>query len=468
MKHIVFIIVIGMAFFGAPFSALALQFNPNTIISDADFFRTDEMTAQDIQFFLETKGSTLATYQTIDGDGGLKRASEIIYHAAVVNGINPKVLLVLLQKEQSLIENPNPTQYNLDWATGFARCDSCSANDPVVTAYKGFGIQVQKAAWRKAYYTTHWNEFVFQPNKTIPVDGIPVTPTNAATAALYNYTPHIHGNISFWKLWNRYFSRVFPDGTVVKTGLGKDIWLIQNGKRRLFSSLSVLLSRYSMRNVISITQNDLETYPIGSPIKFGQYSLLRSPNGAVFLFADDVKYGIPSKKIFRNIGFNPDEVLQATLNDLADIPTVGLITDTSTSPFGELMQDSKSGGVYYVLHSVKHPVLERAVLQANFPSRRIKSADAKTLASFALGDPILFEDGMLVTAPNSNEVFVISNGQKRAIASETAFTSLGYQWSNIVRSNGTTLQLHPQGPLVDLGINVSDDTLPLALTNTSR
>lgn len=456
-----------MALWGAPIYAYALQFNPNTIISDSDFFRTDEMSAQDIQLFLETKGSSLATYRGIDSNGATQRASDIIYQASLVNSINPKVLLVLLQKEQSLIENPNPSQYNYDWATGFARCDSCSPDDPAVAANKGFVTQVQKAAWRKAYYTTHWNEFMSRPQKQVLIDGIPVTPTNAATAALYNYTPHIRGNISFWKLWNRYFSRVFPDGTVVKSSGSNDIWLIQQGKRRMFSSLSAFLSRYSMHSVVFISQNDLGTYPVGAPIRFPLYSLLKAPSGAVFLLTDDGKYGIPSKKIFRSIGYNPDEIIAVTDKDIADIPTIGLITDASHSPRGELVQDQSTGGVYYITHGIKHPLLERAVLQSNFPGHRVKPIDSKRLSSFTPGDPMLFEDGTLVKSPDSNNVYVISNGQKRAIASETVFTSLGYQWQNIVHSNGRTLQFHSEGSLVDLGIETPDISIPLAAIHPS-
>ena len=468
MKHALLFFIGIFAFFGTPFSASALQFNPNTIMSDADFFRTDEMSAADIQLFLETKNSSLATYRAVDEDGTLKRASDIIYTAATVNGINPKVLLVLLQKEQSLIENPIPSQYNYDWATGFARCDSCSVNDVAIAAHKGFAIQVRKAAWRKAYYTTHWTEFVSQPKVSMLVDGVPVTPSNAATAALYNYTPHIRGNISFWKLWNRYFSRIFPDGTVVKSASSNDIWLIQNGKRRLFSSLSAFLSRYSMRSVVYISQNDLDSYPMDAPIKFPRYSLLKASSGAIFLLGDDGKYGIPSKKIFRELGFNPGEVIAVSSQDLDDIPTRGLITRASTIPRGELVQDAKTGGVYYLLQGIKHPLLERAVLLTNFPGQRMKQVDPRILDATVLGDPILFEDGTLVTAPDSSAVYVISNGKKRAIASETAFTSLGYQWSNIVQSNGAVLARHSLGDIVDLGIDVQDDSLPIALSTISR
>ena len=143
------ILIIGIAL--SPLYAHALAFNPNTVLSDEDFFNTSTLSSDGIQRFLERRGSALAAYKARDIDGAQKRAADIIWRAAQTHGINPQVLLVVLQKEQSLIENPHPSQYSYDWATGFARCDSCTVDDPRVAANKGFVTQVEKAAWRKKY-----------------------------------------------------------------------------------------------------------------------------------------------------------------------------------------------------------------------------------------------------------------------------------------------------------------------------
>lgn len=443
----------------SPFNAHASAFNPNTILSDDDFFRTDEMSADDVQFFLTRKGSALASMIFQDSTNTAQRAADIIYQSAFRHGINPKVLLVLLQKEQSLIENPNPSQYSLDWATGFARCDSCLASDLSLAKYKGFATQVERAAWRKAYYTTHWNEFQSRPQKPVTIDGFTVVPENAATAALYNYTPHLQGNYSFWKLWNRYFSRSLPDGSVVQNSSDSDIWLIKDGKRRIFVSLGAFLSRKKLTDILPISKQDLEEYAIGDPIKFPLYALLQNPSGAVFLYTDEGLYGIPSRAIFRSIGFNPDEVMRVSDQDLVSIRRVGLLMGRNNNPIGELAQNTHTGGVYYITNSYKHPILERAVLEANFPIRRIKPLSPVALEKYQNSDPIRFEDGTLVTEPSSTAVFVISNGLKRPIAGTDTFATLGYRWENIIRSNGKTLELHQTGPIIDLG-KVDEDELP--------
>ncbi|MBI2645281.1 hypothetical protein HYW94_03870 [Candidatus Uhrbacteria bacterium] len=454
-----------ISFLLSPSMAFGLNFDPNNVISDAVFFKSDDMTSAEIQAFLERKGSGLANYTTTDTDGETRFASEIISHAATQNGINPKVLLVLLQKEQSLIENATPSQYNYDWATGFAICDSCSPADPQVIAYKGFGVQVQKAAWRKKYYTQNPQEFQFRAGESKYVDGLNVIPANLATAALYNYTPHIKGNFSFWKLWTRYFEKFYPDDTLLQAEGLDDIWLIQDGKRKRFSSLGVFLSRFSQKNIITVSLQDLLKYEIESPIKFHQYSLLKSAKGGVFLYMNEKKYAIPSKKIFKSLGYNPEEVIPASEQDLKEIPTIGLISEAAANPIGELMQDTKTGGVYYVQQNIKHPILERTVLSTNFAYQKIRKKTQKTLALFETGDPVLFADGTLVREIGSTTVFIISHGQKRPFVSENIFTTLGYQKERVMETNGKTLALHPFGDAVDLGKEVQEEFSQNMLAN---
>ncbi len=445
----------------APLSPVsASTFSPSLIISDSDFFDTKAMSLDDIQNFLVKKGSGLANYSTYDVNGQTKTAAQIISESATRYGISPKVLLVLLQKEQSLIEDPSPSQYSYDWATGFAICDSCSPNDAQVVGYKGFAKQVDRAAWRKVYYTTNPNEFTFRPGLTSLVDGLPVTPQNSATAALYNYTPHIKGNYSFWRLWQRYFGKSLPDGMVVQIPGQKGIWLIANGQKRYFSSIGVFLSRYSRQQLVDVSLADLSNYPDGAPIKYSQYSLLRSPKGAIFLLVDDKKYGIVSQKVFRQLGYNPEEVVTASAQDLDAIPQGGLITSATSSPTGELWQDKKTGGVFYVKDGVKHPIAERAVLKSNFPYNQIKRVNTKDLDKLTAGDPVLFRDGTLLTSADKSAYYLVSNGSKRQFTDLSVFHALGFDLKNVITTSSAMLDLLPTGDSINLGLDVPNTDTP--------
>jgi len=71
--------------------------------NDATFVDTNSLTKDQIQAFLVAKGSFLKAFS----ENG-KPASQIIKDAAVASGINPKIILVTLQKEQGLISQTTP------------------------------------------------------------------------------------------------------------------------------------------------------------------------------------------------------------------------------------------------------------------------------------------------------------------------------------------------------------------------
>src|SRR5690606_19539992 len=95
------------------------------LISNAVYLNKNSMSRAQIQSFLESKGSKLATYKD-QGPNETKKelASYLIWHAAQIWSINPQVILATLQKEQSLITNPNPSSIALRSAMGYDCPDS--------------------------------------------------------------------------------------------------------------------------------------------------------------------------------------------------------------------------------------------------------------------------------------------------------------------------------------------------------
>jgi len=139
-KSRLFFILIMLAFLASSFwpsAPLAAQTNfaYNYIISDYDLTDYQSMDLNQIQSFLVSKSSSLANYS--DPITRLS-AAQVIYQSAQDFQISPKFLLALIQKEQSLVEDGTPLPSQYDWATGYAVCDSCSTDDPLIQKFKGF------------------------------------------------------------------------------------------------------------------------------------------------------------------------------------------------------------------------------------------------------------------------------------------------------------------------------------------
>lgn len=142
-----------------------------------------------------------------------RTAAQIITDAANACGVNPQVLIVLLEKEQGLVTDDWPWKDAYEKATGFG-CPDTAPCDP---AYGGFFYQVYRAAYQFRNYRANpgnYNYVAGQNNKIYwqTNGGNFVNPTgnasdpsrqgqtgcgyswvyiqNQATAGLYDYTPY--------------------------------------------------------------------------------------------------------------------------------------------------------------------------------------------------------------------------------------------------------------------------------------
>jgi hypothetical protein len=439
----------------APGLSRAADFDPNFVVSNAETEETSSWSVDDVQAFLESKGSGLAGLTFTDIDGVTRRAADIIMNASARHSISPRFLLALMQREQSLVTDSFPSANELDWATGYGVCDSCSESDPALAKYKGFANQVESAADSIRYFIDGGNNAsgLRQCNVPTVVDGIPVTPATDATAALYNYTPHVMAQENFWNIWQKYFVRRYPNGSVLVADEQYGYWYILNGERRKISSPAVLYSRFNPDKIVKVTANEILAYPIGPEVKFANYSLLRSPKGTVYLIVDDLKRGFTSRDVFRKLGFSNLEVDDATFEDLAAYPEGPPITIAAAYPLGALLQVPKTGGVYYVQNGVKHPIYGRELMTLYFGKLKIKKDSIDELSGFAAGDPIALRDGELVRSANGSTVYVIADGERQPIASAEAFEKQGWKWENVITVSDKVLALSPLGPQFDAHAN---------------
>lgn len=447
--------VASMVFFATsagPVRAIELDpgFDPNFILTDGDILDADTMPFDRLVNFLRSKG-TLADLRTVDIDGVPKTAAEIIWRVSRSYRINPKYLIALIQKEQSLVEDPEPSQGQLDWAAGYGVCDACSKDDPSIQDFKGFANQIEWAAKQ------HREKYLMQlltngltiggrgVGKTVIIDGIAVTPVNNATAMLYSYTPHIHGNLTLWRIWKRWYTVSYPDGTLVRGEPSGTYFLIRYGEKRPFASLAVAASRSDVTKAVVVTDSELAAYPDGPFIKFAPYSLLRDPEGRIFLLTTTNKRQIANMDAFRKFGFNSEEVESVESADLTAYPDGPKITVDTTFPQGVLMKLADAPGVWYVEDGVRAPLIDGIYLKLYFAGRRIRIVTSAELATYATTSAYLLHDGELVKSASAPTVYVVESGALRPIPSGEVFETVGWKWTNVVTVRDGVLAAHAAG-----------------------
>jgi putative cell wall-binding protein len=234
---------------------VASAFTAGDLMSDAVFYNGTAWNAAQVQTFLNSQVPTCRSGYTClksysESTLGLSHdlcnytgassetAAQIIARVGAACGINPQVLITLLQKEQGLVTDTWPSQTQYDQATGWlcpdtSACDSSSA---------GFFKQVLGAAWQFIQYGTdpsfNWypvgqvTNILYSPDCTTSA---PVAIWNKATAALYYYTPYQpdpaalanffgtgdkcseYGNRNFWGLFTQWFGNPTAGNTPTMT-----------------------------------------------------------------------------------------------------------------------------------------------------------------------------------------------------------------------------------------------------------
>jgi hypothetical protein len=181
---------------------------------------------------------------------GAKSAAQLIWDAAQRYSINPKVLLVTIQKESAgpLTTDDWPFLKQYTYAMGA----HCPDSGPGGSAncdedYAGFSLQISESARLFRYYLDNMNQswwpykkpgnnnVLYHPNSACGSSNIYIT--TRATAALYTYTPYqpnqaalnnlygtgdscsAYGNRNFWRIFSDWFgSTTRPNGEISISG----------------------------------------------------------------------------------------------------------------------------------------------------------------------------------------------------------------------------------------------------------
>jgi hypothetical protein len=232
----VFVAALVVAIQAAP----AKAYSNENMIDNAVFDAKDAMNEAEIRAFLQSRPNTCLTRVGAGLGGGnifdepmdyfsygpsKVDAARVIYKAAQYNGINPRVILATLQKEQGMITDTDcySDAPSLNKAMGYA-CYEGASECPASWA-AGFERQVMKGAWQLAFDrqraegNTSWGgndsinyggrmtegnrkrcgncALIYYDGYSV-IDGVNTRMGNGATASLYNYTPHRNQSFPYW------------------------------------------------------------------------------------------------------------------------------------------------------------------------------------------------------------------------------------------------------------------------------
>ncbi|GAA2749859.1 hypothetical protein [Amnibacterium kyonggiense] len=308
-------------------------FDPANIIDDAVMFNGSTMTASEIQTFLNGKQPTCASgatcLRTVKVDMPAmtanpmckaiaakksQTAAQVIAAVGRACNVNPQVILVMLQKEQTLVTGRTPYSgetVSLIYrkATGLG-CPDTAACDP---AKYGLFNQLYGVAYWLVRYTTppgttgsgwtnyNWfpvgrtNGVLYHPNAACGAKAITIK--NKATASLYYYTPYQPNAASLaagWGLGNGcssygnrnfflYFTTWFGSTHTVVTGAINTYWTAHKSTYGNPTGNAVTITANGGGTSQTFQKGTIYTSPAGSVGVAGsvltKYNALGGPGG---------------------------------------------------------------------------------------------------------------------------------------------------------------------------------------------
>jgi len=354
-------------------SATALdgsKFDPGLIISDSVFFDFGTMTVEEIQRFLESQvpvcksGSTgMPCLKNYKADTPAKVAdpgkcaampaktnisgAQIIYDIARACGINPRVLLVTLQKEQGLVQSSIPSAYMYKAAMGYG----CPDSDPGICGkvWTGLFNQLYKAAGQFQWYGDPNGSFTYlRPGKVISISYHPDSSRNCgrksftlksqATANLYYYTPFTpnqaslnnlrgtgdscsaYGNRNFWRFYWDWFGSPIGGGFLLKSSTS-DPYFISNDIKYPITDPELVTDLAPLGPLGEISTEYLDSFKTGIAMTRIIKTAPVNSVSTYFFISGGKKYLIANCDQATNMGLNCATAVQLTQVQLDALPT---------------------------------------------------------------------------------------------------------------------------------------------------
>lgn len=413
------LVVVGLTAIAQPKPAEAAltgkMFDPGLIISDSVFFDFGTMSVAEIQRFLDSKvpicnandgGPTCLRYYKQDTqakaaeDGRCKAlpakraqtSAQIIFDIANACGINPRVLLVLLQKEQGLVQASNPTGYMYRAATGYGCPDSKPEICGKGSVITGLFNQLHRAAGQLQWYGDPRGSFTYlKVGQTVSMryhpDACAATNSSGsctkwvnkcgttsfklksqATANLYYYTPYApnasalknlygsgdscgaYGNRNFWRFFSDWFGSTIGGGFLLKSKTS-ETYLIVDSNKYLIDDPELVTSLAPLGPLGTISDAYLESFTTAGIVT----RLVKSTTGALFLVDQGKKFTITSCAVALTMSLECALAVTLTSNQLAALPNGGSATSFVVEP---------DGSRYLIDDGEKRQILDDASLTA--------------------------------------------------------------------------------------------------------
>lgn len=238
-------------------------------------------------------------------------------------------------------------------------------------------------------------------------------------------------------------------GTLIKTESSDKIFVLDdNEEKHLIPSPQIFESRYRWQDVVTISEDEMDSYFTGDHILFRDGTLI-SDKDAVYIVVNGQKRPFASPATFEMKGYKWENVKKINNANILKIhPTGDTLFPHEGRTDGDLIKTANNPNIYILENGQRRLIPSPLVFEMRYRWNDIITVSEFEMGFYPFGETVPFPDGMLVR--DNNSVYVIENAQKRPVAHSTVFKALNYKWSNVVWPSDYkfVLSLYPTGEMI--------------------
>jgi hypothetical protein len=403
------------------------DFNAGRIIDDGNFTNYNQMSKNEIQGFLNAKSSCLKNYSAPEPLGNNNygenvSAAQVIWKASQINKINPRVLLVTLEKESALIRTDDCASWRYRTAMGLG----CPDGSPCDSQWFGFSRQVHQSARHfRAFYDLNENWWIpYKPGvrrirwHPLYCADSEINILNRATAALYSYTPYqpnsaslnnlwgtgdncsSYGNRNFWRDYTTWFGSTIFNIKLLRNPSSGAIYLIENNTKRQITSDGYQGWGLSSLVAPDVNQAELDQYETLTPM----LDRLVKPRGdsKIYLVDNSNRYHVENLNMFNAWGLSSSDVAETWWDPIKYLGNEEKLAYIASSPVDDKIYMMDGGELKHYKNMNVLIGLEGYTHKTFYPSVRL--FNDLTISPTALEHPRLKDSSNMV------DEFIVVNG----------------------------------------------------------
>ena len=234
-----------------------------------------------------------------------------------------------------------------------------------------------------------------------------------------------------------------PDGTLVRSPNGPTVWLVQDGRRYLIQHPDALSSRAAESEVCVVDDRLLNPLPVHVR-GWRDGVVLRTPDGTLWLISEGRRRRLATRQVLTDLGYTTSTPRAVSAEAAAVHPEGERISDGTQVYEGMFVRTEDEPDRVYRIEAgrAREIVAEEALDSWHVRPAEIAVIDAARLP--AEGRELAFRDGTLIRTTDG-AIWVISNFERRHLASPRVMTSLGYGTVTVYPTTYAVAGVHPQG-----------------------